>query len=146
MAVTKDFSIYHDLNIKAPAREVFEKITLPDHLINWWPLRCEGEPEVGASYNFYFTPEFDWYGKVIACNPNVAFQIKMTQADADWKGTSFSFDLEDTAKGVLLKFSHKSWPKCNHHFRRSSFCWAILLNSLKKYIEKGTVVPFEERQ
>jgi len=140
------YNIYHDLMVKASKKEVFEAVTLPIHLIKWWPLKCTGKPEVGAEYNFYFSPEYDWYGKVITCEPGKAFHIKMTKSDPDWEPTSFGFDLEVITDGVQLKFWHTGWPECNHHYRRSSFCWAILLSGLKNYIEKGTIIPFDERE
>ncbi|MEQ8573885.1 MAG: SRPBCC domain-containing protein, partial [Fulvivirga sp.] len=74
------------------------------------------------------------------------FHIKMTDADEDWNPTSFGFDLTELEGGVDVKFWHVGWPECNHHFRRSSYCWAILLQGLKNYIEKGIIIPFEERE
>jgi hypothetical protein len=70
----------------------------------------------------------------------------MTKADEDWTNTVFGFEIVNLEEGVRLEFWHKGWPDCNHHFRRSSWCWAILLNGLKNYIEKGTIVPFCERE
>ena len=144
--MAKEYNIHHDLVIKAPIEKVFESITSPSHLINWWPLKCSGIPRVNEEYNFYFTPEYDWYGKVInVAYPNT-FHIKMTKSDDDWNPTSFGFDLEVIENNVQVHFWHKGWPECNAHFRRSSFCWAILLNGLKNYIEKGVIIPFDERE
>ena len=142
---TAILGIYHDLIINAPIAKIFDAITNPVHLVNWWPLKCTGNPEIGATYNFYFTPVYDWFGQVVKCLPNRAFYIKMTKSDADWGPTTFGFDLEATDKKVLCKFWHTGWPECNAHFRRSSFCWAMLLNGLKNYVEKGVIIPFEER-
>lgn len=141
-----DFAIHHDLFIKTTTKTVFEAVTLPNHLNNWWTHSCFGKPKEGAEYNFYFAPEYDWLGKVIKIKPNHAFHIKMAKSDADWAPTSFGFDLEEVEDGVQLKFSHTGWPECNHNFRRSSYCWAILLNGLKNYVEKGIIVPFEDRE
>ncbi len=140
------FSIFHDLFIKASSKKVFDAITIPDHLINWWPLECSGIPKEGEEYNFYFSPEYDWYGKVSTCTHHKQFYITMTKSDKDWNNTSFGFDLEEIKEGIQLKFWHKGWPKCNNEFRQSSFCWAILLSGLKNYIEKGIIIPFEERE
>lgn len=142
----ESFAIYHDLIINSSLAKVFEAITEPDHLVNWWPLKCAGNPEIGGEYNFYFTPEYDWLGQVIEYSHNRAFHIKMTKSDSDWDPTTFGFDIDEVNGNVQLKFWHVGWPACNVHYRRSSFCWAILLNGLKNYIEKGTVVPFEERE
>ncbi len=139
-------SIYHDLPIVASPKAIFDAITLPEHLINWWPQRCTGQPEEGSTYNFFFTPEYDWYGKVEKCEANQAFHIKMTKSDEDWDPTSFGFDLKAAETSIRVEFWHTGWPSCNDHYRRSSYCWAILLKGLKDYVEKGIIVPFEERE
>ncbi len=142
----ENLAIYHDLIINTSPISVFEAVTKPDHLVNWWPLKCSGKPEIGAIYNFYFTPEYDWFGRVIECSSNKAFYIKMTQSDPDWDLTTIGFDMKAINANTQLEFWHKGWPECNAHFRRSSFCWAMLLNGLKNYVEKGVIVPFEERE
>lgn len=139
-------SIYHDLTIKAPINQIYQVITEPEHLINWWPLRCKGVPKEHEEYNFFFSSEYNWYGIVTNAVKNKSFYIKMTKSDTDWDPTTFGFDLEQKNDHVHLKFWHVGWPECNHHFRRSSFCWAILLNGLKNYVEQDIVVPFNERE
>ena len=140
------FDIYHDLVISASVSKVFEAVSHPEHLVNWWPLKCSGTPSVGETFNFNFGSGYNWFGEVTGYAANKAFHIKMTVSDPDWDPTSFGFDLEAFDDSVLLKFWHKGWPACNEHYRRSSFCWAILLKGLKNYVEKGTIVPFEERE
>ncbi|MEM1356616.1 MAG: SRPBCC domain-containing protein [Bacteroidota bacterium] len=141
------FAIYHDLVVAAPTGQLFAAVSLSEQLVNWWPFRCTGEPAVGATYNFFFSPEYDWYGEVIKVIPNEAFHVRMTAADPDWTPTSFGFDLSEVEGGrTQLSFWHRGWPACNAHFKRSSFCWAILLQGLKNYVEKGTIVPFAERE
>ena len=140
------FNIYHDLIIQAPISEVYAAVSSPAHLVNWWPARCSGVPTAGEAYNFYFTPEYDWYGQVIQADPPRTFHIRMTQSDADWDPTSFGFDLTPGTGGVQVSFWHVGWPACNAHYKRSSYCWAILLQGLKNYVEKGEVIPFAERE
>jgi len=142
----QDFSIYHDLMIDAPISKVFKAVSKPEHLINWWPLKCKGIPQVGAEYNFFFGNKYNWYAQVIAFKPNESFHIQMTKSDADWNDTKIGFDLEEVNDKVQLKFWHIAWPECNEHYRRSSFCWAMLLNDLKNYLERGLVIPFDQRE
>lgn len=139
-------AIYHNLIIKAPIEKVYHFITSPKHLENWWPLKCSGEPKQNTIYNFYFMPQYNWFGKVSKIVENKTFYIQMTDCYEGWEDTAFGFDLEDVDNGVIVKFHHVGWKECNHHFRRSSYCWAILLNSLKNYIENGVIIPFEERE
>ena len=141
----KNFGIYHDLTIYASIEKVFEAVSEPKHLVNWWPLKCTGKPELGATYNFYFTPKYDWYGKVNGIIINQTFSVKMTKSDLDWDATIFGFDMTEENGSVYLRFTHLGWPECNAHYRIASFCWAMLLKGLKDYLEKGIVVPFEDR-
>ena len=140
------YAIYHDLEISATLTEVYQAVSKPEQLINWWPLKCSGIPKENEIYNFYFAPEYDWYGKVSKASENKAFYIKMTKSDADWDPTSFGFDLEPSKDKVLIKFWHTGWNSCNAEFRGSSYCWALLLNGLRNYVEKGIIVPFNERE
>lgn len=140
-----DFSIYHDFTINSSVEKVFDAITIPDQLNNWWPLKSSGKPELGAEYNLNFTDEYNWYGKVSEIVKNQSFFIKMTESSDDWIPTTFGFELETKEEGTLVKFSHTGWLSRNGEYRNSSFCWAMLLNGLKNYVEKGIVIPFEER-
>lgn len=138
-------TIYHDLFIKSTTDDVFNKISDPQHLINWWPLTCSGEQQLDGVYNFYFEKAYNWYGKATVFEPGRSFHVKMTDADEDWNPTTFGFDLRSEEDGVWLEFWHKGWTDVNHHFRRSSHCWAMLLQGLKEYIEEEKIIPFTQR-
>jgi len=141
----ESFGIYHDFMVNASIEKVFEAISEPASLINWWPLKCKGTPKIGMEYNFYFAPEYDWFGIVNKIIPNQSFYIKMTKSDSDWNPTTFGFDLKKVNNQTQLSFSHLGWKQCNSEYRESSFCWAMLLKGLKDYLEKGIIIPFEER-
>jgi len=142
----KSYHIYHDLLINTSAANLFNAVSKPAELINWWPLTCSGEEKLNAVYNLNFTDTYNWFGKVITYKPPTSFHIQMTQSNANWDPTSFGFDIEEISNNkVQLHFWHKNWQDCNAEFKQSSFCWAMLLNGLKKYVERGIVIPFEER-
>ncbi|MDC8003465.1 SRPBCC domain-containing protein [Aureisphaera galaxeae] len=145
MNSNKEYSIYHDLVILGTPKRVYDAVSLPEHLNNWWTLKCTGTPKQGTVYNLYFAPEYDWMAEVVSATSNESFHLRMTRSSEDWSTTTFGFDLEEKNEGVLLKFSHLGWLHCNNEFRNSSFCWAMLLNGLKQYVENGHIVPFEER-
>ena len=139
------YNIYHNLLIKASSKAVFDAISLPEHLNNWWTLKSSGTSELDSEYNLNFTDAYNWFCKVSKVRNNESFHLKMTDSDEDWSPTTFGFDLETKDSGTLVKFSHVNWAEDNHEFRNSSFCWAMLLNGLKNYLEKGIIIPFEER-
>lgn len=138
-------AIYHNLLIDAPLEKVFKAVAYPTEIEHWWALKCTGTPKLGEVYNLFFGEPYDWYGEVTKCQENSSFYIKMTKADTDWTPTTFGFDLEAKEKGTYLRFFHKDWPQINDHFKHSSFCWAQLINGLKNYVEKGEIIPFEQR-
>lgn len=139
------YSIYHSLLINAAPNEVFDAVSLPKHLDNWWTLKSSGKPELNSEYNLNFTDDYNWYCKVSEMETNQSIHFTMTQSDKDWNPTTFGFVLEEKDNGTLVKFSHKNWPENNDYFKHSSFCWAMLLNGLKNYLEKGSIIPFEKR-
>lgn len=140
------YAIYHDIAIKAGDSAIFRALSSPDELINWWPLKCSGDARLYGHYQFYFGEAYDWKAEVIDFRPVQKFSVRMLEADEDWTNTVFSFELAPSDSGVLVQFSHTGWSSCNAHFRRTSFCWAMLLNGLKNYVERGVIVPFEKRE
>ena len=142
----QQFAIYHNLWIDARPDAVFRAVSLPEELVNWWPKICEGTPAAGGAYHFYFSDEYDWYGRVLEYTEPERFSIAMTQADEDWSPTCFGFELLPSGTGTEVHFFHEGWPACNAHYKRSNYCWAILLLGLKNYVEQGIILPFEERE
>lgn len=69
----------------------------------------------------------------------------MKESSEDSEPTFFGFDIEEKQDCVLPSFQHINWPSCNVHSKQSSYCWAILLDGLKNYVETGMVIPFEDR-
>jgi uncharacterized protein YndB with AHSA1/START domain len=138
-------AIYHQLIIKSGIKKIFDAVTVPKELENWWPLICTGTVKKGAEYNFYFGEPYNWFAEISDINMNQSVEYKITKADEDWAPTTFAFYLTSDGNITVLNFEHRDWQQENNHFKIASFCWAILLYGLKNYLEKGIVIPFEER-
>ena len=138
-------AIYHDLTVLATPAAVFKAISTPDGLDAWWTAQSAGTPHEGNVYSFWFAPEYDWRGKVISCVLDKQITWTITEADADWTGTQLSFELIEKDQHTLVRFSHTNWRTVNDHFRRTSYCWAIYLHGLKKFVEEDLIRPFESR-
>jgi len=140
------FSIHHDITIKSSAQRIFEAITKPEDLDSWWTKESSGIPKMGSEYRFYFTKGYDWYAKVLLCTPNKQIMFKMIDADADWIDTLLTFTInKKDEKLCVLRFDHTEWRGINDHFRRTSWCWAMYLRGLKKYLEESIVNPYGTR-
>jgi uncharacterized protein YndB with AHSA1/START domain len=137
--------IFQDLPINAPLGDVFRTISTPAGLDSWWTERSSGEPGVNAHYDLYFGPEYHWRAKVTRCQPDQEFELVMTDADSDWLGTRIGFQLEPRDGATWLHFHHTGWPKQNEHYRVSCNCWAMYLRILRRRLEYGETVPYEDR-
>jgi len=139
------FTIYHDLTIQAEVSKVFEAVAIPEHLNNWWTKESSGIPALGNIYRLFFSEAYDWDAEVTICITNEHFELTMTKADSDWTPTKFGFILHGENGKTQVQFYHTNWQSTNHHYRRTNFCWALLLQGLKQYVESNIIIPFEQR-
>jgi uncharacterized protein YndB with AHSA1/START domain len=137
--------IFHDFPIEASTSEVFRKISTPQGLDGWWSKSAAGEPGEGAELKLGFGPGYDWRAIVSRWVPDTEIEYEMTVAADDWLGTRVGFRLEESAGLTKVSFRHTGWAESSKHFRTSSFCWAMYLRILKRWVERGEVVPYERR-
>lgn len=137
--------IQHDFAVKAEPGAVYDVITTPEELNQWWTRTASGRAEAGQEYELWFGPDADWRARVTEAVPGRSFALEMTGADADWLGTRVSFVLEPAGAGTMVRFSHSGWRSENEHFRISSYCWAMYLRLMRRYAEAGEQVPYEDR-
>ena len=137
--------IYHDFPIRAPQAQVFEAISSAQGLDAWWTKQAHGEVASGAIYDLGFGQGYAWQAKISNCVPGSEIEWEMTRADADWLGTRVGFRLQEKGNATKVHFHHTGWPEENVHYRTSSFCWAMYLRLLKRYVEQGDVVAYDAR-
>ena len=90
-------------------------------------------------------PSTDWRARVSKCMPDVEFELEMTRADADWTGSRVGVRLEGQGDVTRVQFRHVGWPEANGHYRTSCHCWALYLRVLRRYLEYGESVPYDDR-
>ena len=137
--------LFHHFPIKARAEDVFRAVSSPSGLDAWWAKRSFGSAELGTVFELGFGPGYGWKALVSRCVPNAEFELELVEADGDWTGTRIGFDLEERDGVTHMRFAHTGWSEANEHFRVSSFCWAMYLRLLKRFVERGEIVPYERR-
>jgi hypothetical protein len=137
--------IYQDFPIKAAPERVYEGISTPAGLDAWWTKRSAGKALEGAEYELWFGPEYDWRAQVTRAAAAAEFELQLTRADPDWVGTRVGFHLERAGDATQVRFYHTGWPTPNEHWRISCHCWAMYLRILRRYLEHGETVPYEQR-
>ena len=137
--------ILQDFPIAASPERVFDAISSPKLLDEWWTLRSTGRPRVGTTYELDFGPDYQWKAEVTKAERGAAFELRMTSSDNDWLGTRIGFELAPSDRGTQVRFYHRGWPSPNEHYRISCHCWAMYLRILRRHIEHGESVPYEKR-
>jgi uncharacterized protein YndB with AHSA1/START domain len=136
--------IYSDFPINVPAGDVFRAVSTPGGLDQWWTKRSAGTPTLGAEYELWFGPEYDWRARVVACAAPARFELEITRAGEDWLGTRVGFDIAGQGAS-RVRFHHTGWPQSNEHYRVSCYCWPMYLRILRRYLEHGETVPYKQR-
>lgn len=137
--------ILHDLPIHGSLDAVFQGVSTPIGLDRWWTQTSTGETTIDALLTLNFGPGYEWHARVTACEPNTLFEIVLIQAMPDWVHTRVRFELAQRGDSIRLRFAHLGWAEDSDHFRTSSYCWAMYLRLLRRYIEFGEVVAYEDR-
>jgi uncharacterized protein YndB with AHSA1/START domain len=137
--------ILHDFPINVAPSRVFSAVSTPAGLDQWWTARSSGEPRLGAEYQLWFGPQYDWRAVVERCDPLKAFELEITESEDEWRGTKVGFELEGTTDVTQVRFYHRGWPRESEHYRISCYCWAMYLRVMKRNLEFGEVVPYERR-
>lgn len=137
--------IFHDFPINRPRARVFEAVSNPRGLDSWWTKTSAGEPRDGAEYDLGFGPQYAWRARVTRVTPDSEFELQLVEADVDWTGTRVGFRLEGDGDMTQVRFRHTGWPTLNEHYRISCYCWAMYLRILRRFLEHGETVPYENR-
>jgi len=137
--------ILHVFPIRAAPARVFEGVATPAGLDAWWTLRSSGMPIPGSTYTLDFGPGYDWRAQVRRAEPGAVFELAFTVASDDWLTTTLQFHLVPDGDGTLVRFSHLGWREPTDHFQISTFCWAMYLRLLRRHLEHGEFVPYDQR-
>jgi uncharacterized protein YndB with AHSA1/START domain len=137
--------IFHNFPIETTADKIFEAVSHSEGLNEWWTKGADVNPITGGLYTLDFGPGYVWKAVVSEYLEGKVFELKMTEADDDWLGTRIGFVLFLRREHTEVNFYHTGWPTENEHFKISSYCWAMYLRILKRYLEFGERVPYEKR-
>lgn len=137
--------ILQDFAVQVPPDRVFDGVSQPALLDQWWTLQSRGEPSVGSAYELDFGPGHLWHAVVTIVRPGAAFELRLTDADPDWSNTTVGFDLSAAGGGTQVRFHHSGWSEPSDHYRTSCHCWALYLRILRRYLEHGEIVPYDRR-
>jgi len=91
--------ILHEFPIRATADRVFEAMTTPAGLDQWWTHDSSGVPGPAADYSLGFGPEYGWEARVTrseSCGA-ISSTVRVSLTNKDWKP---EFTLTGTGTGT----------------------------------------------
>ena len=139
------YEIKHLFPVAAPIERVFPAVSTIEGLNVWWSKSAEGEIAQDSKLTLHFGPGYSWEFRVTQYQPNTIIEYLATQTDPTWNNTRVNIQLTEKEKLTYIEFIHSGWSQADEHFRTSSFCWAMYLRILKRNIEFGEEVPYENR-
>ncbi len=137
--------IFYTFPIHAPVDKVFAAISTPQGLDTWWTKTSAGIPDPGQAYTLYFGPEYHWKAVVTKHEHNKCFELEITEALPIWMGTKVGFTLSEKGSATETAFYHTGWVGNTEHYRVSGFCWAMYLRILRRWLEYGETVAYDDR-
>ncbi|WP_298760468.1 SRPBCC domain-containing protein [uncultured Psychroserpens sp.] len=137
--------IYHQLTINESVSKVFKAISTSDGLDKWWSKSTLGLPKLNEKYTLNFGNDCIWKAIVSKFDINKEFQLTIVDSHIDWLHTKVGFQLINKGNCTEVVFTHSGWKEANEHFKNSSYCWAMYLRILKRYVEFGETVVYEQR-
>lgn len=138
--------IRHRFQIAAAPEVVASALTEPAHMAQWWTREAEG----GNGHVRLDWSAHGWRVELDVLHETdrrrvVWYCTRSNLLDSDaWTGSSICFELQPTADGTQLDFSHEDYPQspCQATCERG---WAFFLGrSLKQYLEHGQGMPYPD--
>ena len=136
--------IYHTLSIAGSKERIFEAIGTAEGLNSWWTLTARGVPRSGAIYDFGFGPDFQWQAEVIRCEPGgrAGMENDQIRCRLGWERAS-GFNSRPSAMLHRLTSIIRDGSKGVTTIGFPHFAGGCTSGLLRRYIERGEVVPYD---
>ncbi|WP_261555090.1 SRPBCC domain-containing protein [Frankia tisae] len=112
-------SIERELHVDAPPEVVFEVLSVPEHIRDWWSAETEFEPVAGTASRLTWTDKDTGQAKstpftVVEVDPPRRFSFRWTYEDEDeatGPGNSLlvTFELIPSGEGTTVRFSETGY-------------------------------------
>lgn len=150
-------SIEREIHIDAAPEVVYEVISMPEHLREWWPDEAEIEPLAGATGVISFGDRSAPDVKIVAltvveADPSRRFSFRWVYDEGGIATPANSllvtFDLIPSGGGTLLRFTEagfreKGWESAHleKQYREHASGWDYFLPRLLTYVARTVSAP-----
>jgi uncharacterized protein YndB with AHSA1/START domain len=143
-------SIEREIHVAAAPEIVYQVVSRPEHLREWWPDEADLDPVPGGTGAISFGAGPDKQGSpltVVEADPPKRFSFRWVYDDGDTarQGNSLlvTFDLVPSGAGTLLRFSEtgfreRGWEAAvlEEAYREHAAGWEHFLPRLVAYVDR----------
>lgn len=137
--------IMHLLKIKATPEQVYDALTTPEGIRNWWTRDAKLDHQIGGAGEFRFPYSGATYSTTIhiaeLLPPRRITWTVTTSFRPEWIGTTIIFNLRPEADLTVLSFAHRGFPEPDENYALCTTGWAYYLVSLQQYLQTGQGAP-----
>jgi uncharacterized protein YndB with AHSA1/START domain len=150
-------SIQREIHVEASPEVVYEVISTPEHLRQWWPDDAQFEPLPGATGSISFGDRSTPAAKVVPiavleADPPRRFRFRWAydagEAPTSVNSMLVTFELLPSAGGTLLRFTEsgfeaRGWDRAvlEQQYRNHATGWDHFLPRLVSYIGRLVSTP-----
>ncbi|MFJ2006688.1 SRPBCC domain-containing protein [Streptomyces chartreusis] len=148
-------SIERDIHVDAPPEVVFEVISRPEHMREWWPDEARFEPVAGAPGELFWRDDATGETMTVALTvveadppSRCSFRWCYSGADRDGHSLLVTFDLMARDQGTLVRmtetgFREMGWEiaALEEQYRDHTSGWDRYLPRLGAYITRLVSTP-----
>lgn len=139
-----DAEIYHEVKIKASPAAVYDAITAPEKIAQWWLPADVDQIKVGETLRLGKNGFQEFL--LTALEPSERVKWAATEHGiADWIGTEVEFRIVPQGDKTMVLFRHSKWRDDAGMRSHCSMSWAVFLLSLKDLLESGAGSPYPNR-
>src|SRR5215813_12187809 len=124
-------NIVLEVTIAAAPDKVFKALTEQQGLEAWWTTYIVTELKVGAPLQAFFRG-----GQQV-----MYMEMRILDGVSGWGGIQFTWDLSPVQNSTKVLFGYRDFPASADDNLGLTYAWALNLNSLKDYLEKGMGHP-----
>jgi uncharacterized protein YndB with AHSA1/START domain len=146
-------SIEREIHVDAPPEVVFEVVSRPEHISQWWTDDAKVEATPGAVGELVWGDRVDVHGiKVVTAEPPRLFSFRWCypdgQVDDAAKSLLITFELIPAGAGTTLRltetgFREMGWEvaKLEEQYNEHVKGWGIFIPRLGEYVTKLVATP-----
>lgn len=136
--------IVQELIIEATPENVFDALTLPDGIAEWWSNHVTAEPKVGSLNEIRFENGGIFKMEITDLEAGKKVYWRCRLSPHDWEGSTITWDITPISKGVRLLFGQHNLTVGDTGYSIEETCagWEYFLESLKSYLETGKGTPY----